>query len=291
VRIFYRVVGTGPDTIVAVHGGPGGNMNDMMPDLDRLASRHVIIYYDQRGGGHSELPSDTTRLDARYFVEDLEFLRRYFHLERLTLLAHSFGPLLVARYAQTYPDRVARMIFVGAIGPRRADATAYGRTMYARMDSATRDSMIALVQALASGTAADPVVACRKYGELERKVEIAQGRSGARKASDCAFPPEAIRYAHRYTSQVTFASFGDWNYTRTLDQVSAPLLVVYGDRDPSPMSSQRAWAAAVPNGRLLVVAGAGHAPHVDDPNVFFPALNTFLGGRWPKGAVSVDRDE
>jgi proline iminopeptidase len=56
VRIFYRVVGNGPDTIVAIHGGPGGEMNNIAPDLDPLGTRHVIIYYDQRGGGRSDLP-------------------------------------------------------------------------------------------------------------------------------------------------------------------------------------------------------------------------------------------
>lgn len=70
VQIFYRVVGNGPDTIVAIHGGPGGDMNNIAPDLGRLGTWHIVIYYDQRGGGRSELPADTTLLEARYFVED-----------------------------------------------------------------------------------------------------------------------------------------------------------------------------------------------------------------------------
>jgi proline iminopeptidase len=69
-------------------------------------------------------PADTALRDARYFVEDLDALRRHFGLERMNLLAHSFGPVLAARYAQAYPDRVARMIFMGAIGPRHAEARA-----------------------------------------------------------------------------------------------------------------------------------------------------------------------
>jgi proline iminopeptidase len=285
VRIFYRVVGNGPDTIVAIHGGPGGDVGNIAPDLERLGTRHVVIYYDQRGGGRSELPSDTTLLHARYFVEDLEALRRHFGLGRMNLLAHSFGPVLAARYAQTHPDRVSRMIFMGAIGPRRTDAAAFGRTMYARMDSTTRDSSIALVKALATGTAADPVAACRAYDGLMRQVDSAQGRSTVRKGSSCAAPPEAVAYAHRYTMQITLESLGNWDYTGALERVSAPLLVIYGDRDPSPLSSQQAWAAAVPNGRVLVIPGAGHGPHVDRPDVFFPVVDAFLSGRWPEGAV------
>jgi proline iminopeptidase len=223
-------------------------------------------------------------LDAGYFVEDLEAVRRHFRLGRMNLLAHSFGPVLAARYAQVYPDHVAHMIFMGAIGPRRADAAAFGRTMYARMDSATRDSAIALVKALVTGVAPDPVAACRAYERLVRPVDSVRGASTLPKGSSCNAPAAAVEYAHRRTSQITLASFGEWDYSGTLRRVSAPLLVIYGDRDPSPISSQRAWAAAVPRGRLLVIPGAGHGPHVDRPDVFFPAVDTFLSGRWPEGA-------
>ena len=284
IRIFYRVVGGGSDTVVVIHGGPGGDMNNIAPDLEQLAARRVVIYYDQRGGGRSELPADTSLLDAKYFVEDLEALRRHFGLERLNLLAHSFGPVLAARYAQTYPKRVARLIFLGAIGPRKADARAYGQTMYARMDSATRDSTIALVKALLTGTG-DALVACRAYEDLQNQWAVTQGDTTPNKGTICAAPPQAIRYAHVHTSQKTVESLGDWDYTEALGHVSAPLLVIYGDRDPSPISSQRAWAAAVPEGRLLVVPGARKGVHVDRPDLFFPAVDTFLSGRWPDGAV------
>lgn len=293
VRIFYRVVGTGSDTVVAIHGGPGGDMENIAPDLGRLGTSHVVIYYDQRGGGRSELPADTTLLDARYFVEDLEALRRHFGLERMNLLAHSFGPVLAARYAQTYPDHVARMIFMGAIGPRRADAAAFGRAMYQRMDSATRDSAITLVQSLSSGTASDPVAACRAYEELVRvrPGSSAQDSFTLPKGDACRAPPKAVQYANRYTGQITLASFGEWNYMGALKRLSAPLLVIYGDRDQSPVSSQRAWAAAVPRGRLLVIPGATHWPHVDRPDVVFPAIDTFLRGHWPEGAAPIHPDD
>jgi proline iminopeptidase len=287
VRIFYRVVGNGADTVVVIHGGPGGDMNNLAPDLEPLTAGHTVIYYDQRGGGRSELPADTALLHARYFVEDLEAVRRHFSLGRMNLLAHSFGPVLTARYAQTYPERVARMIFVGAIGPEHAEARVYGKTMYARMDSTTRDSIIAVVEALIRGTASDPRRTCEEYERLVRKTALAQGESAAQKGSACVVSPEAIRYAHRYTSQITFASLGTWDYTNSLKHVTAPLLVIYGDRDPSSISSQWAWVKAVADGRLLVIPGAGHMPHVDRPEVYFRAVDTFLAGGWPLGAKAV----
>jgi pimeloyl-ACP methyl ester carboxylesterase len=43
IQIFYKVVGAGSDTVVAIHGGPGGDMENIAPDLTPLAARHVVI--------------------------------------------------------------------------------------------------------------------------------------------------------------------------------------------------------------------------------------------------------
>jgi hypothetical protein len=39
VRLFYRLVGTGRDTLVIIHGGPGLSFNYFGHELDPLASR------------------------------------------------------------------------------------------------------------------------------------------------------------------------------------------------------------------------------------------------------------
>src|SRR5215216_1370401 len=60
VRLFYRIVGTGRDTVVVLHGGPGFSMSYLAADLEPLAARHVLIFYDQRGTGGSTLVTDST---------------------------------------------------------------------------------------------------------------------------------------------------------------------------------------------------------------------------------------
>ena len=65
--------------------------------------------------------------------------------------------------------------------------------------------------------------------------------------------------------------------------MSAPLLVIYGDRNAEALAAQREWAAAAPSGGILAVTGAGKGVHVDCPDVVFPAIDTFLDGNWPEG--------
>lgn len=283
VRLYYRVAGSGADTVVALHGGPGVGHQVLAPDLGPLEARHTVIYYDQRGGGRSGLP-DTTLLGIDRFVEDLDAVRRHFGMRRMELLAHSFGPLVAASYAQKYPDRVERMVFVGAIGPRRADGDAYARATAQQRDTVRERRWQGIIRKLLTGTAQEAVDACRDYEAMNREAAAAEGRPQGRGTS-CDAPAEAVQYGYRYTSQITPRRLGSWDFTGALGHVRAPLLVITGDRDETPVAGHRAWAAAVPDGRLLVIPGAGHGPHVEAPGVYFPALDAFLAGGWPAGAV------
>ena len=41
--------------LLFLHGGPGQNSNGVAPDLAPLHKKHVLIVYDQRGSGLSEI--------------------------------------------------------------------------------------------------------------------------------------------------------------------------------------------------------------------------------------------
>jgi proline iminopeptidase len=280
LRLFYRVVGVGTPIIV-IHGGPGADMG-VLRDLEPLAANHRLIFYDQRGGGRSDLPEDTSLLDAKYFVEDLEAVRQFFKLEKVSLLAHSFGPVLAARYAEVYPQRIQRLIFMGAIGPRRSDATAFSQEVARRLPAPSLDRMKILVPLFQAGDNVDRVAICREYEGLA-KTALPSGISPG--LSMCDAPPAAVDYSLRYTTRLTFQSFGDWDYTKSLLVLNAPLLVIYGDQDPSPLSAQGAWTKAVGDGRLLIIGGAGHNPHSDRPQEVFKVISTFMEGKWPLEAT------
>ncbi|HMA23703.1 MAG TPA: alpha/beta fold hydrolase, partial [Gemmatimonadaceae bacterium] len=118
-RLYYRVIGHGADTIIAIHGGPGMDQETIVGDFAVLGDKHTVIFYDQRGGGKSTLPADTTTLFAARQVQDLDELRQHFGVARVTLIAHSYGPLLAASYAIAHPANVKRMVFFGPVPPRR----------------------------------------------------------------------------------------------------------------------------------------------------------------------------
>src|SRR5438132_938269 len=141
VRLYYRVLGDAADTIVVLHGGPGFHSNYLIPDLTPFAAHHTLIFFDQRNAGRSSAVTDTARLNARWLVADVDAVRRYFHLGRLTILGHSWGGLLAGLYAASHGSDIDRLLLVAPSGPTQASERGYNAM--ARLDSAANAARLA----------------------------------------------------------------------------------------------------------------------------------------------------
>ena len=47
------------------------------------------------------------------------------------------------------------------------------------------------------------------------------------------------------------------------------------------------WVKTLPCARLFLIPESGHFPHLEDPGIFFPALDVFLRGNWPEGSIEI----
>ena len=277
-RLFYRVVGQGRDTIIALHGGPGVDLESIAGDFAPLSRDHVVIFYDQRGAGRSELPTDTARLGVARQVQDLDEVRAHFGLEQVTLVAHSYGPLLAASYALAHPQRVRKMVFFGPIPPRRGDFwQRFSANVRPRLDSASAARLAALGAQLAD-PATDARSVCRAFWAIALRPRLADpARSlGLIKSDLCASDPRGIRYGLTTTNRVVMASFGDWDLRPRLRQLQVPTLVVHGEQDAIPMDLVEEWVTALAHAQLLRVPHAAHFPYAEQPDVVWPAVMRFL---------------
>jgi len=266
VSLHFRVLGNAPDTVDVVHGGPGAGMNSVLPDFAPLADSLTLVFYDQRGGGRSTLPADTATLDAASFVEDLEAVRRHFDLPRMRFLPHSFGSVLVARYAEAYPDHVAHIVLHGVTGPVRRAAARAATAAASSPDTARSRRAGELLGTLLDGSATDPVGVCREYESVGRQLVEARGDSGRWRGTTCDAPPDAVRYYYRYTAQLASQAFGDWDFTTGLKEVTAPAIA---DRPDVVLPAVRAF-----------LRGAGPGGLIAD--------TVMRSDRWPPAAIEVD---
>lgn len=277
-QLHFKIIGTGQDTLVAIHGGPGVDLGSILNDFVPLSTRHVVIFYDQRGTGASTLPRDTTRLTASQQVEDLEAIRAHFGLRLMTLVAHSYGPLLAATYAIAHPDHVDRMVFFGPVPPRRGSFwTRFGQSFATRIDTASRRRMNDASRRM-NDSAQDQRRGCRDYWAEAVRPRLAEPdrTSTMIQADFCAATPAAIVYGLMTTNRVVMASYGDWDIRGALKNVSAPTLIIHGEQESIPMDLVEEWVTSLPNARLVKVPRAAHFTYLERPEVVWPVVEEFL---------------
>lgn len=275
VRLYYRVVGDTGQPLIVLHGTPA-HMQAMEPYFAPLARSRTLIFYDQRGGGRSQVVTDPDRLTWRDHVRDLEAVRRHFGLERVSLLGKSWGSGLAALYASEHPDRVDRLVLL---------------TMRARHDAPTPPELrppepdTAVARRLADMRAAwddvEEIVAhCRMYWDL-----LTRGSAGYRAVWEdmCEEPPEAVRN-HNRIMEALGASLGRFDWRPLLEEIRAPALIVKGAEAALPTHRAREWLQALPDARLLLIPGSSGVEWVENPDAFFRAVDAFLNGAWPREA-------
>ena len=285
VRLYYRVEGRGPETLVVVHGGPGFSLESVRPDFAPLAAHRRVIYYDQRGNGRSSLIDDPAALAGDRHVADLEAIRRHFRLEKMNLLGNSWGGFLISAYAAAHPDRVERLILDSPAPPTAAQH----RLMAARMTEraaerfteAERDHVRDNANWL---EARDPIAACGIFARYILRLYVFDPAAPVQiRGNLCSGPPEVVRRS-LWVNGAIWRSFGEFDLRPEVRRVTAPVLVIHGVADVVPPEGARAWAASFPNARLLMMRRSGHLIQVEEPDAFFAAIEAFLAGRWPEGA-------
>jgi proline iminopeptidase len=286
VRLFYRARGAGPDTLVVIQGGPGFTMDYLLEDLTPLARNRVLIFYDQRGVGGSTLVSDSLSLTGERYAEDLESLRKHFGMAKLNLLGHSWGAGVVALYAKSHPERIGRVLLVGAMPLTQAALVKAFGAMAAARDSASTARMAAL----SAAREADPgsYGPCREFYGLWFTPFFGNPATMQRSRGDfCDGTPESRRNKMAAVDRYTFPSLGAWDWRAVARTIASPALVIHGTEDPLPLHRAREWAALMPDARIVVLPGIGHFAYLEAPEQFFAAADAFLAGRWPAGAAKV----
>lgn len=268
-RLFYEVVGSG-DPIIVIHGGPGLDHAYLRPGLDALATRHTLVYYDQRGVGRSVAALDSTGIRFDAFVDDIEALRQALGFERVTLLAHSFGALLGLEYASRYPQNLRALILMNPIEP----GSRYAAERAAREEAArTPEDSTELAQ-LTSGegyAARDPATVSQVFRVLFRQA-IRDRERVAELDLDLA---ESTAENGAEVGRLLGTSMGEVEWWERLPEIGVPTLVLHGRYDLLPLTMSQDLARTLAVGRLVVL-DSGHFPYVEDPNGLVSAISSFL---------------
>ena len=262
-------LGEGPPLLL-VHGGADGAF-EWVPILPALAGNRRVLVVDRPGHGLAD-PFDYKGVDlldhARVFLGDILDALEF---PTVDIAANSIGGLLAAAFALDKPERVSRLMLVGApVGVAR-DAPlllrfmslpllgpAFGRLM---MRNPTRDGsrkFWAMMQ----------VANAERLEDALLDVDVAHTRRNLDSIlSLIRSVGRGIRSRHLV--------LGDRWQTLTV-----PTLFLGGERDvfvrPKFEKALQAIADGNPNVRLLQIPDAGHLPWLDEPERVVAELERFL---------------
>ena len=104
--------------LLYLHGGPGSATSLFDYAFTRKWSDvYTVVTWDQRGCGKSYDKSHPETISADIMMQDgkalTEYLRDYLHVDRITLLGHSWGSYLGANLALAYPEYYDAFIGTG----------------------------------------------------------------------------------------------------------------------------------------------------------------------------------
>ena len=281
LRLHYQLCGSGSQAVVvplAVYlAGP----------LGPLADGQRLIFYDLRGRGRSDAVRDPARIGITHDLTDVEAVRRHFGLERMALVGFSYVGAIAAVYAAEHPDRVSRLIALGAMAPSAALGRSYNPPEKAlRVRTPAAQEVARLLQSGASKR--DPDGFCRRFWRANAPVYVGDPALADRFPVDfCDLPNERPEQLFAWYGHVD-RSLGEWDFRDQAGSITAEALVMHGDRDLiAPPEGARVWAERMPNARLMMFPGAGHALYVEQPEPVLAAMRRFLDGEWPTGAIAV----
>lgn len=276
VRLFYDVLGeklrieadgalTEKPTLIALHGGPGGDHQSLRPQLDRFAARCQIVYLDQRGGGRSDHgPTDKWTLDQ--WADDVAALCGALGVGAPILLGVSGGAMVAANCLVRHPGLARAAILVNACARLELEALVaeFERRGGAQAGSAARNMY-------SRGALED-------LGPFMRHCLPLYGRR-----APVGLPPDGARATFNFAvSQYFFNDGGEafrFDFRERLGAVTCPVLALVGAHDPI---TQPQWgaelAAALPPGvcQHVLFEDASHAIASDEPARFFHTVEAFI---------------
>lgn len=278
--LAYQVVGSGPDTVVVLSGGPMLSSRYLRDAMPELAGEHAMLYLEMRGRGASPAVQSTDSLTLETDVDDLERARQHFGLDSLRVIAHHWGSAVLLMHTLKYPGHLARAAVVSPFYIKGQLAFELSRfphdTIFAARHLVARQERMDTL---------NPLGYCHQYwGMAFSPIEVTAPTVLRRLAPAACDAAPARLLAREGLQRQLYLTFGSWDWSDSLPQVVAPTLVMQG-RGSEPLErAAQLWVERLPQGRYIAMGDAPLFPWIDAEREFSTALGIFFRGGWPESA-------
>jgi pimeloyl-ACP methyl ester carboxylesterase len=250
ISLHFAEKGEGPP-LVMLHG-LGASHDDWEYQLAAFSTRFRCFAPDIRGFGLSPKIGPYT---VPRFAADIWRLLDERGIERFSLMGHSMGGAVALQMGVEQPQRIERLVLADTLPSFRTNS------MGKRMLFATRYATMGLLgPKRLAGAIAQKLFPNADQAALRERVRI-RGLTNDRNV-----------YLETIKGLVT------WSVIDRMDRLTMPALILAAEHDYFPRADGEAFAAAMPDARLIVFPGTHHALPLEAPQEFNAAVLQFLVG-------------
>ena len=274
-EIYTVSLGSGPQTLLIIHGGPDWDHSYLLPPARALALERRVILFDLRGCGRSSRFARPEAYGIPQVVADIEAILPAYRLSACHVLGFSFGGRIALELWRHQPELVQSLIL--------ASTTAYDDYRpdldnWSAYQARFTPEMAAFQQhAFRKAPAAGPEPS-RSLALQTLPLDI--------------FDPAHLPAARNLIEQIQFSS--EWIKAFRAGALareplepeilfaadSPPLLIIHGAGDMRfPVSVARRLHAAVAGSQLVVLPEAGHLAYLEAAEPWTAAINQFLASQ------------
>ncbi len=249
-RLYYEDTGGSGPAIVFSHGLL---MDSSMfaPQVQALAGRWRCISWDERGHGRTAT-GQCAPFSYYDSADDAVALLAHLGIDHAVFAGMSQGGYLSLRAALRHPQAVRALVLLNsqAMVEDPAKMVGHQAVLQAWLEHGLSDEM------------AQPI----------ERIILGQGWAGA---ATWHAKWKQMQPGDLLPCFTTLGTRDD--ISAEIGRIQAPALVVHGDNDQAiDLARAQAMAQALPNARMTVVAGAGHAANLTHPAEVNAALEAFL---------------
>lgn len=111
IKLPVKVAGKG-EACMFVNGGPGGGYISFEKlGGSSLEKSLTMVYMDQRGSGSAQ---NASNYSMERMLTDMDEVRAKLNIDKMYLMSHSFGGVLLINYAKKYPQHVKGLILANS---------------------------------------------------------------------------------------------------------------------------------------------------------------------------------
>lgn len=264
VRLEYSDSGGNKIPFVTLHGGPGmsshaGDWQSFQPLTDTVR----LIGYDHRGCGKSE---GAEPYSHEQFVADLEAMRQKLGLGKMVIIGGSYGGFIALEYALRHQENLHALILRDTAANNGYHDTSKQKALASGlpMDMNRLDRLFA-------GQMNDDEDFRESFAMIQPLYTVGYDPAeGAKRLAQIPFRYQTHNWAFS-RNQATY------DITKRLGEIKVPTLVTVGRHDwITPLEASQEIAAGIPNGTLVVFDHSGHAPQVEENELYLAVVRDFL---------------